>query len=467
MGAAYNKSHEGVMDKATNRLNNIKFRTLTLMQRISLIPAESTLFGVLAASLLLLSFAQAWWNPIQDPDLFWQLWAGRQLLAGQLPTVNGFSWTAPQTPWTHHEPLVALSYAAAGLDNVGFLRGLIVSATAVLLTFLAWRKQCAWATVFAISWVILLIVYGRTERALTWGNFLLALLALVLYRVDARHRWRMPLSAAIVALWANVHGSFIIGIMMVGLVNWAWGLLAAVLSLCNPNGLQLYTLLLGYGVGHDAKAFIHISIPEWRPVDLNTSIGWIHVVCLLVAGYLLISDRKWRLVLLWIVISILALRHRRFFDVLGIALLPAVSDALARRLPLRDIRHPAPILATALLIIALLSPTPVLDGTKYPIPLLAHLPSNAKLWHEFELGGWLGYNNRFCFWDSRNDCYPLSVLEDGMRIQFLRAGWLETLKHWDVNIVMTSNPDMVEQLRIRNWKEEARHGAFVLLMRPN
>lgn len=424
------------------------------------------MFALAAAVLVWLTFAQAWWNPIQDPDLFWQLWAGRQMLAGQLPTLNSFSWTAPQTPWILHEPLVALGYAAVGLAQVGLMRGLIVSITAVLLTLLAWRRENAWATVLALGWACLLVFYGNTERALTWGNLMLALLALLLYGVEPRRRWRLPLAAILVALWANVHGSFIIGILMVGLVHWGWGLLAAALCLLNPHGFQIYGFLLGYGLGSGAKAFVHAQIPEWAPVHLASPLDWLRLGCLLLAGYLLIRDRQWRLVFLWAFIGALAVLHQRFFDLLGIALLPAMSDALARRLPPREIWPPAPLVAAAMLVTALLSPVPGVDQYLYPTPILAHLPAAARVWNPHYLGGWLGYQGRRCFWDSRNDCYPLEVLEDGLQIEHRRPGWLETLQRWQVDAVLTPDAALAKELSKRQWEEAARSGDLVLLLRP-
>lgn len=298
-------------------------------------PRTAALLAVVGAGLLWLSFAQAWWNPIQDPDVFWQLWAGRQVLVGEFPRTNTFSWTAPETPWVPHEPLVALAYAAVGVEHVGWLRGLVVSLSALMLAALAWRRDAAWATLFALCGCLILVIYGRSERALTWGNLVLGVIAYLVYRVPARHRWRMPLAVVLVGVWANVHGSFVIGIVMLGLVHWRWGLLAAGLCLLNPSGWKLYGLVFGYGVGHEAQAFVHQAIPEWYPLDLTTPLGWLRLACLAVAGYLLIRDRQWRAVALWALVGILAIRHQRFFDVLCIALVAPVTDALARRLPAR------------------------------------------------------------------------------------------------------------------------------------
>ncbi len=424
------------------------------------------LLALAAAALLFISFAQCWWNPLEDPDLFWQLWAGQRLLNGQVPRTNGFSWTSPHTPWVHHEPLVGLAYAAAGLEWAGLLRGGVVSATALLLVTLAYRRDHAWATLFALSWTVVLVIYGRSERALSWGNLVLAALAFVLYRTDPRRWWRLPVAALLVGLWANVHGSFIIGILMIGLTRWYWAPIAAGLCLCNPQGAELYALLVGYGVGSGAKAFVHAQIAEWYPVDLGSGLGWLRIACLLTAGALLIRDRRWREVALWACVGALAVRHQRFFDVLGIALLPATTDALARRLPPRLLAHPAPWLAAGLGVVAVLSPRPRVDAATYPGSLLAHIPVGARLWNDFHLGGWLGYHGRPCFWDSRNDCYPTAVLEDGLAIARHHPERFAVLERWRIDSVLTSGAPLSEELEGAGWRCVAREGAFVLLQRP-
>ncbi|MEW6197583.1 MAG: hypothetical protein AB1601_02795 [Planctomycetota bacterium] len=427
----------------------------------------SLLLAAAAAGLLWLSFAQAWWNPIQDPDVFWQLWAGRQMLAGEFPRTNTFSWTAPDTPWVPHEPLVALSYAAAGLEHVGLLRGIVVSLSAGMLAVLAWRREAAWATLFALCGCLVLVIYGRSERALSWGNLVLAAIACLVYRVPARHRWRMPLAAALVGVWANVHGSFVLGVLMLGLVHWRWGPLAAGLCLFNPSGWKLYALVLGYGVGHEAQAFVHQAIPEWYPLDLTTPLGWLRLICLLAAGYLLMRDRQWRWVVLWALVGILAVRHQRFFDVLCIALLAPVTDALARRLPARQIAHPAPLLAAAMFVTAIVSPRPAVDATMYPDPLLHDLPREARLWNEFHLGGWLGYHGRRCYWDPRNDCYPPDVLQDGLRIAKRWPGWGEALERRRIEAVLASDAALLAALEADGWTATASHEGFKLLRPPH
>lgn len=426
-------------------------------------PGMAWVLALVAAGLVYLSFAQAWWNPIQDPDLFWQIWAGRQILAGDYPDANGFSWTAPRTPWTPHAPLVAVAYAVVGLENAGLLRGVIVSLTAVLLTALAWRRENAWATLFALCWCICLVIYGRTERALTWGNLLLAIITLLLYRVEWRLRWRLPVAVLLVALWANVHGSFIIGVLMLGLVRWYWGVIALFACMANPSGPWLYALLFGYGAGTEAQAFVHQAIPEWYALDLTQPMSWVRLVCLLLAAGLLAKDRNWRALILCVCVGALAVRHQRFFDVLGIALLPTMAASLARYLPRRPLRHPAPVLAGALLATAFIAPRPTVDTGMYPTPLVAQLPRDARLFNAFHLGGWLGYHGATCFWDPRNDCYPLNVLRDGLKIEKRWPGWETAAARWEIDAVLTADAEMQAALREQGWHEHARFDDFSLL----
>jgi hypothetical protein len=238
-----------------------------------------------------------------------------------------------------------------------------------------------------------------------------------------------------------------------------------VLCLCNPNGLQLYALLAGYGAGSAAQAFVHAAIPEWYPVDPTTLLGGVRLLAWLGAGALLWRERNVRMLVLWACVGLLAVRHQRFFDILGIALLPACVDALSRYLPTRNMCHPAPLLAAILGLAGLCAPRPQIDAATYPMRLLECVPPGTRLWHEFHLGGWLGYHGRAAFWDPRNDCYPLEVLLDGLRVEKRRAGWIETLDRWAVEAVLTSDPQLVQELERRTWQAIARDGAFVLIRR--
>lgn len=420
------------------------------------------LMAAAAAALLWAGFGKALWTPLQDPDLFWQVWAGEQMLEGHFPRTNGLSFTAPDHPWTPHEPLVALTYAAVGLDHVGIVRALVVGCAALLLALLATRRDNAWATLLAIGWCVTLVHFGRSERALSWGNLLAA--SVVLLTMGKEHRWRLLGATLLVGLWASVHGSFVVGIALVALRSWRWGLAAAALTLVNPSGPKLYMLLLHYGATGGAIEFVHEFIPEWQPPDPTSPATWLRVAFAVAAGWLCVRDRRWRALALWLPLLLLSLRHQRFFDLMGIALLPVVADALARRLPAVPIKAVWLLFAEAWLIAAVVFHPADVDQDLYPTALLQQIPDEARPWHDFQLGGWLGVHGKRAFWDSRNDCYPVQVFEDGYTIEATHDGWVQILEQWDVDMALTRRQTVVDALVSEGWEVRARAGDVTLLV---
>jgi len=421
------------------------------------------IWALIAGALLLGHFGKALWVPLQDPDLFWQLWAGEQMLEGQLPRSNGFSFTAPDHPWTHHEPLVGLTYAAVGESGVGVVRALVVGAAGLLLALLATRRKNAWATLIALGWCVALVHFGRSERALSWGNLMLASVMLLTHGAGKGNRWRMLAAAVVVGIWASVHGSFPVGVAVVALRSWRHGLLAAGLTLVNPSGYQLHLLLIQYGVAEGALEFVHAHVPEWRSPPLSEPATWIRVGCALAVGGLCIRDRRWRALALWLPLFALALRHQRFFDILGIALLPTLADALARRLPAAPIGAVWLIFVEAWLVIAAVEFPSEVDQDLYASELLQHVDADARPWTDFQLGSWLGANGKPAFWDSRNDCYPAEILEDGYTIEALQPGWEDVVQRWEIDVVLTRRDTVEEAFTEIGWQPIARQGKTVVL----
>jgi hypothetical protein len=422
------------------------------------------LWAVVAAAVMWLHFADALYEPIHDPDVFWQLWAGEQMLDGRFPRHNDLSYTAPDYPWTPHEPLVALCYAAVGLERVGAVRIAVVGLTVVLLCLLAHRRDSAWATLGACVWCVALIHFGTTERALTWANLWLAAVAWLTSGEGGKRPWRLVAATAVVWLWASVHGSFPIGVLMLLLVDWRYGLAAAAATAINPSGLEVYRLLLHYGPGGDASQFIH-RIPEWMPPSPSHPMAWVRVACALLAGWLVFRERRWRALALWAALAALSLRHQRFFDLLAVAMLPHVARALAARVPGEPIRAAWLLFAEAWIIAALFALPVQLDEALYPSGIADGVDDDARSWHDFQLGGWLGHQGVPVFWDTRNDCYPLEILRDGNAVEHLHGDWEEVLVRWEVDTVVTRQQDVADALIARGWRLERAEGSVSLLSR--
>lgn len=392
----------------------------------------------LTLGMAVVAFAMAapgWWRPVEDPDLWWLLWAGEQ----GLPTVNGFSWTAPEQPWVLHEPAVAWLYSRVGLQGIAPLRGLLHAVLLATLTQLAWRPRSGWAGLVGLIWALPLVSLALSERAMAWGLLFAALQAL------AHHHGRHGLAALAVGAWAWVHGSFPLGV----LVCLAWsprhGLLALALTL--PRA-PVWLLSWSYLAGDGTLPLVRAHIAEWGWLVPNSLAQALRLLAVLASLWL---ARK-RPILLLLLVP-LALRHWRMCAPLGVFLLGPVVDGL--RLPERPCLNPVPWLLGALLLVAVPSQASVLE------PPLA--PGEGALYNDLELGGWLGYRGHAPFWDPRNDCYPSEVYADGLRVAY--AHDLEVLERWGVVQVLTADAELSRTLQASGFHVQQQAEGHVLLRR--
>ena len=329
------------------------------------------LYGLALLLFAALSFARALFN---DGDTSWHLAAGRLILDGRaIPSVDPFSFTFAGAPWTAHEwlaeVLMAGALRAAGWPGLALLTAAAV--TALMLTVaLFLRRRLPMAQVVIVL-VLLFIVITPSILArphvLAWA--LLALWTVILLR--ARHAGRAPgLAAALLMLvWANLHGSFVFGLVLLGLFGLealvfrtdrrrqlsGWGLFGFVsllLALATPHGAAglLFPLQVS---GMESLPLIR----EWRPTSLAED-----TMFLLVLGgvALLLAVKRVRIpvfrLLLLLLLVFLALQHVRHQAVLAIVASLVLAEPLARaRTEVDQSKKPRPggLLLTALLVLGL------------------------------------------------------------------------------------------------------------------
>jgi len=438
-------------------------------------------FAVLV--LLLARILVPWSQPLGDPDFWWLWWFGSQWLHGAMPTLNTMSWTAPDMPWVTHEAGVGLIYGLVGPAHLGLMRCLLLAATWLILTYAAWRPDGGRALPFSLGWAMLLVTWGVSERALSSGNLMMAVT--VALTTPARRLTgdepliggspfvnmsgvppvRLALAALSVGVWANLHGSFPVGVLLVGLTDWRWGLTAAAATLANPHGIFLWELLRQYLPGTNVNNFIATVLPEWQPLDL-ASLSGLGQAALMLLALPLVWPLRWRPVLLWAAFALMASRHARFIDQAAIVLLPWVSAGLARRIP--PLRVPSPIaIATAAAVVAALAfPSPTFQASDYP----AHFPfeklAGHRVWNEYTLGGFLGAHGVAVFWDPRVDCYPANVLTDGVAIESNDAARGGLLDRWQVDRVVARSAHILDPLRQAGWRDDGGAGDIHILARP-
>jgi hypothetical protein len=393
------------------------------------------------------SFAPAILN---DGDTFWHLAAGRWMIAhGAVPATDPFSYTFVGRPWMAHEWLSEVAMAgarrAAGWSGVMLLTGLAAGALAALMGGWLLRWLSPLSAIAALALGLACVAPGALARP----HFLaLPVLALWTARLlDARERGRAPSLwlALVMALWANLHSSFIVGLLLAGafalealldvrlwrarmLGGWAAFLaLSLAAALATPHGVE--------GLAFPLRVLNMKTLPaitEWlgpdfmRPTTLEVAV---------LAGLLVAFWRGVRLTAVRALILVgllhMSLQHVRQEVLLGVVaplmLAGPLGRALGRTEP-RTVRWavPAPqaalaaVLVLAAISLRLLIPEVRVDGPTAPVTALARVPAALRgepVLNDYDFGGYLIFEGVRPYIDGRADMYGDAFVADDDAIQ--------------------------------------------------
>lgn len=281
-------------------------------------PTLPQLWAFLAVTLPTLGALVA---PMPAVDLAYQLRAGGQMLDGfGIPTSDTWTFTIAGQPWAdqHWWAQLALAavYRATGWDGLAVLRAALVAAIFGLL-FLVMRRRAPRLSARASSLLVLAaLLVASPALALRPQLFAMVLfVATLLVLADRanhpRRVWVIPIFAL---LWANLHGTFPLVIVLAGLAwladmsvsgatsaTFSWRRLtmlgvtvvAALATLANPLGLDVWT----YVVRLSTNPTIAARISEWRPPGLTDAPGllfWGSVVGVVALLAILARQRRAR-----------------------------------------------------------------------------------------------------------------------------------------------------------------------------
>ncbi len=154
---------------------------------------------------------------LMDPDTYWHIAAGRWMLAhGAVVTHDPFSFSLHGAAWVAHEwgaeLLIASTYRLAGWAGLVFLAAACFGATlAYLLRFLLARMEPLHALVLAfLSANMMFPSLLARPHELVWP--LTAVWMGVLVNASEHRRAPPWWLLGVMLLWANMHGSYIVGI---------------------------------------------------------------------------------------------------------------------------------------------------------------------------------------------------------------------------------------------------------------
>jgi hypothetical protein len=441
---------------------------------------------------------------LEDNSFLWHLRTGQWILDhGRVPRGDLYSYTVPGHAWVAQSWLAEVVYAgvdrAVGAQGVRLLTALMGACVGLAAYRLA-HRICGRRIVAAGLCVPALACSATTwvSRPLLFG--LCALVALV-WIVEVPSSWmgrRAVVSVPVVMwLWANVHGTFVLGLVYLGLhlagswvdgrppwrgreraLVWA-GTAGFAVCFVNPYGWRLVWFpfaLLGRG-----EILSHIG--EWQSPAFRSELGillgaWMVV---LVAVLSRASRRPpWRDLLIsaaFVGLALWAQRNTLLAPVVG---LPVLARAVARRSGERADRSRinAALLAGVVLLGSLVTvrqlSSPAFDLRSYPVAAMRAVKARGLLGHRLlTTDAWAGYVIRTywprqrVFLDDRYDMYPESLTQEFFDVQAGRPDWSSVLAAHGVDVVVWKPADPLPQLLsiVPGWTRIYQDDVAVVLVR--
>lgn len=313
-------------------------------------------------------------TPLPPNDLWWHMAAGRIMLhEGAWMSINRWAYTVPYDAFFALQSWLSelILYGIWKIGNVPLLaltRTLAITASYGLMAWHAWRRiQHGKAIALALILAILIGWNNWTLRPQTLAYvpataFIVLLGEYLTNRISSRWLIALPV---IMLLWVNMHGSFMVGIGLLGL---AWiGTLITAIDTSAPTSATARTSLgpltitgivtglatLAQPLGTGIFGYVRMTINhplhsqwfiEWLPPDntidpINTGF-WFFAMLLLLAVLMAYkktqrptaTDLLWYAALAWLTIG--GVRYAIWF---GLLLIPLLAESLAPFIPQRPL----------------------------------------------------------------------------------------------------------------------------------
>lgn len=394
---------------------------------------------------------------------------------GRVPTVDPYSFTAAGEPWVVQSWLASLCYGIA--DELGgpFGLRLLSGVMVAMIGGLCWRlSRPAVSLVPRLAVVGLSCAVGSTfwaPRPLLFGLLGVALvLTVVGERLDPR--WCAPM----MAIWLQVHGSWPLGLVLLGCLMlarradgedgqlersalmWAVGGVA-VGGLLSPIGPGIIT----FPVELLSKSEVLGDVVEWQSPDFSENFARLFLVQVAAAIVALVRRPTYRAALPMIVFVSSALMGLRNMPVAAIVLIPGMAHgfeglgSIDGRQRSRGISAGAVALAMiSLVVTAGTLQAPAYDLRAYPVDALAWTDESGLLGPDRRLlasettGNLVGlaYGSQRIpvFVDDRVDMYPVPVVEDFLVVVRGQPGWRGVMLRWDIDVVVWDQAGPLSEL---------------------
>ncbi len=416
------------------------------------VPTAATPWIAATAMLALTLFAP---GVLNDGDSFWHLTAGDWIIAHRaVPHADPFSYSFAGAPWVAHEWLAEVLMAAA-FWAAGWSGLVVLTALAAALTFFQLARHLGRWLPAGPSLLLLLLGASCITSNLLARPHILALPVLEAWIAGlfiARSMGRAPswLLLPVMCLWANLHGSFILGLLLVlplaleavlaepaawrrVLARWGGFLMTATgAALLTPHGRA------GLLFPFQLMGMVELSrMIDWQPPNFG-KVQPLELV--LVAGFYVTLTRGVRLpparLLILQGLLHMSLHHARHQMLVGVIVPLLIAESLETAFgpeppACGSGRWRAGGLAAmaGLVALRLLLPIVRVDGPSAPITALAHVPpalAAQPVFNDYNFGGYLIFAHVRPFIDGRADMYGDTFLHGYLSATLPEKSALET-----------------------------------------
>ncbi len=290
-----------------------------------------------------------------DPGVGWHLQTGFRLLNLQdFPYIDPFLASEVPRRWISDQWLsdliLALLYRGAGWPLLYSVLSICYFLAFFVAVFLSARTGCQGVV---LATLVSLIAFKMAAihfilRPVVFGILLFACCYYLLLRLqEISPAWRNLYLFALFALWVNIHGTFILGLLLVGIFiapavfltlpdrNPVQTLLAGaplcislLATLCNPYGIYIYESFLKLSL---SAQFLSMH-EEWHPLNFQQYASQVYLASLLLILLSSVMTRKipgalWQILSL-LVFAYLAQRMVRMLPYFAIVAAPPLAIAI-------------------------------------------------------------------------------------------------------------------------------------------
>jgi hypothetical protein len=452
-------------------------------------PSIPTVIFVLLATLVPMLLQKPLLN--SDGDLARHLRHGRYMLEhGGLIRADPFSFTRPGAPFVGFEYGSQLLYALAervgGLPAVAVLAGLLIGLTYALLTRFLLKRGVD--PLLACLTVALAIALGAGHWTARPHLFSFVAVVILLDMLEGRRRRPVLACAALFVIWANLHGGFVYGWVLIGLylvgslgeLLWSddkepWRervryyrtmlVTAMTVTVLNPYGLELHRHLIGFF----GKPFLMDNTAEFVSPDFHEPGAKVFLgILLFIFGSLTLRRRRPPLPRLMVMgigaaFALISVRNIPLFGLTALPIFALHMDEVWRRLPdPGGVRGRFETTATRTSSLPWALPIAVLlcwvaaaggrigslpliwdrfDGTVFPVAAVAKARAEhlgGRLFSDFVWGGYVEYAwpEQKIFIDGGTDFFGEDVFREYASIKGLTPGWRDLLARRDISLML-------------------------------